>query len=126
MRECNLLIGTSFLEEGIDLPKCNVVIRFDVPKDYRSYVYTKERARASDSLYCLLVNFNERENFIEECAKFFEIEQLLLRKCSNLEPPEQEEKDADLYSDLIVPFCPMLKENCPRVDLSTAIALVNR
>lgn len=76
MRDCNLLIGTSFLEEGIDLPKCNLVIRFDVPKDYRSYVHTKERARAADSLYCLLVNFNQRDKFIEELAKYYEIEQV--------------------------------------------------
>lgn len=41
MHDCNLLIGTSVLEEGIDLPKCNLVVRWDTPKSYRSYVQCK-------------------------------------------------------------------------------------
>lgn len=43
MHDCNLLIGTSVLEEGIDLPKCNLVVRWDTPKSYRSYVQCKGR-----------------------------------------------------------------------------------
>lgn len=38
MHNCNLLIGTSVLEEGIELPRCNLVIRFNTPSTYRSYV----------------------------------------------------------------------------------------
>lgn len=74
IRACNLLIGTSFLEEGIDLPKCNLVIRFDVPKNYRSYINTKERARAADSLYCLMVDSHCREAFVNDLAKYYETE----------------------------------------------------
>jgi endoribonuclease Dicer len=55
MRECNLLIGTSVLEEGIDLPKCNLVIRWDPPTNYRSYVQCKGRARAYYALYIIMV-----------------------------------------------------------------------
>ena len=40
-REINLLISTSLLEEGIDVPKCNLVVRFDHPTDYRSYLQSK-------------------------------------------------------------------------------------
>lgn len=75
-RECNVLIGTSFLEEGIDLPKCNLVVRFNVPQDYRSYVFSKERARATDSWFCLLINDNERHAFIQRLAEFMEIEKV--------------------------------------------------
>lgn len=74
IRACNLLIGTSFLEEGIELPKCNLVIRFDVPKHYRSYINTKERARAANSLFCLLVGPNEKDDFVHELAKYYETE----------------------------------------------------
>lgn len=152
MRVCNLLIGTSFLEEGIDLPKCNLVIRFDMPENYRSYINTKERARATDSLHCLLVDVNMRESFVKELGRYYETEsvrmvlcwlwnyffsiswclfrtflfQMLLSKCGHLEPSEDEEKEADRYSQLIEPFCPLLKKDCPHVDLSSAIALVNR
>ncbi|KAL0276264.1 UNVERIFIED_CONTAM: hypothetical protein PYX00_003870 [Menopon gallinae] len=125
-RECNVLIGTSFLEEGIDLPKCNLVIRFNVPQNYRSYVFSKERARATDSLFCLLINDTERDGFVQRLAEFIEIERLLLKKCMNLEPKDDEEKEADQYVQLIEPFCPLMKKNAAYVDLSTAIAHVNR
>lgn len=40
-REINVLIATSSLEEGVDLPRCNVVIQFDPPTSYRSYIQSK-------------------------------------------------------------------------------------
>lgn len=55
MHECNLLIGTSVLEEAIELPKCNLVIRWDIPNTYRSYVQCKGRARASLAYHILMV-----------------------------------------------------------------------
>jgi len=40
-REINVLIATSTFEEGVDLPRCNVVIQFDPPASYRSYIQSK-------------------------------------------------------------------------------------
>lgn len=56
MHECNLLITTSVLEEGFDLPKCNLVIRFNQPESYRSYVQCKGRAKASAALHVIMVS----------------------------------------------------------------------
>lgn len=56
MHECNLLIGTAVLEEGIDLPKCNLVIRWDAPKTYRSYVQCKGKARAANAYHVIMVS----------------------------------------------------------------------
>lgn len=55
MHDCNLLIGTSVLEEGIDLPKCNLVIRWDAPVTYRSYVQCKGRSRALHAFHIIMV-----------------------------------------------------------------------
>lgn len=38
---CNLLVATSVLEEGIDVPACNLIVRFDRIKTYCDYVQTK-------------------------------------------------------------------------------------
>lgn len=40
-REINVLIATSSLEDSVDLPRCNVVIQFDPPTSYRSYIQSK-------------------------------------------------------------------------------------
>ena len=59
--EFNLLIATCVVEEGLDIPSCNVVCRFDFPKTFRSYVQSKGRARAKDSSYYILVDRDEQE-----------------------------------------------------------------
>ena len=61
--EFNLLIATSVVEEGLDVPKCNFVVRFDFPKNFGSYVQSKGRARAKNSVYCMLV---EQQDMMEK------------------------------------------------------------
>ncbi|KAJ9599475.1 hypothetical protein L9F63_010045, partial [Diploptera punctata] len=126
MRECNLLVGTSVLEEGIDVPKCNLVIHFNVPKVYRSYVQSKGRARAQDAYYILMIEEDQTNDFIMELAQYFEIEQMLLRKCANREPSEEEECEADKYTDLVEAYRPTDSVDSPSVNMATAVALVNR
>ena len=41
--KCNVLISTSILEEGADIPKANLVVRFDVPSHFPSYVHSLGR-----------------------------------------------------------------------------------
>jgi hypothetical protein len=51
---------------------------------------------------------------------------MLLRKCANLEPSEEEELEADKYTDLVEAYCPGDCPNSPSVNMATAVALVNR
>ncbi|CAO1443231.1 unnamed protein product [Diamesa tonsa] len=69
MHECNLLISTAILEEGFDLPKCNLVVRWDVPQSYRSYVQCKSRARASNALHIIIVTPTVKKMNLREASE---------------------------------------------------------
>ncbi|KAG1358569.1 putative Endoribonuclease Dicer [Cocos nucifera] len=65
----NLLFTTDVAEEGIDIPDCSCVIRFDLPKTVRSYVQSHGRARQAGSLYVIML---ERGN-IQQRNLLFDI-----------------------------------------------------
>jgi ERCC4-related helicase len=58
----NLMIATNVLEEGIDIPACNRVICFDLPKNLISFVQRRGRARQPDSQYMLFVARNDLQS----------------------------------------------------------------
>ncbi|CAN1351385.1 Endoribonuclease Dicer homolog 3a [Linum perenne] len=51
----NLLFATDVVEEGIHVPKCSCVIRFDLPKTVRSYVQSRGRARQHNSMFVTML-----------------------------------------------------------------------
>ncbi|KAG5946219.1 hypothetical protein E4U59_004274 [Claviceps monticola] len=53
----NILIATSVLEEGIDVPACNMVICFDHPSTPKAFVQRRGRARMGDSRLLLLSEY---------------------------------------------------------------------
>lgn len=74
--ETNLLIATSIVEEGVDIPKCNLVVRFDLPTEYRSYVQSKGRARAPVSNYIMLADSERTKAFEEDLTTYKAIEKV--------------------------------------------------
>ncbi|KAL6922751.1 hypothetical protein FSST1_000025 [Fusarium sambucinum] len=51
----NCLFATSVAEEGIDVPECDLVIRFDLYKSVIQYVQSKGRARQKSSRYITML-----------------------------------------------------------------------
>ncbi|KAK7410183.1 hypothetical protein VNO78_00768 [Psophocarpus tetragonolobus] len=51
----NLLFTTDVLEEGIHVPNCSCVIRFDLPKTVRSYVQSRGRSRQANSQFIVML-----------------------------------------------------------------------
>ncbi|CAN0863618.1 Endoribonuclease Dicer homolog 3a [Linum grandiflorum] len=51
----NLLFTTDVVEEGIDVPKCSCVVRFDLPRTVRSYVQSRGRAREHNSIFVTML-----------------------------------------------------------------------
>uniref|UniRef100_A0A3P9AQ36 ribonuclease III n=1 Tax=Esox lucius TaxID=8010 RepID=A0A3P9AQ36_ESOLU len=124
--ETNLLIATSIVEEGVDIPKCNLVVRFDLPTEYRSYVQSKGRARAPVSNYIMLADSERTKTFQDDLNTYKAIEKILRKKCSKasgvgevLEP----ELDDD---NVLPPYVLRSEDGGPSVTINTAIGHINR
>lgn len=57
----NLLISTSVLEEGIDVPSCNLVICFERPVNLKSFIQIRGRARDRDSKLVVLLDTTQSD-----------------------------------------------------------------
>lgn len=76
-KEFNLLVASNVLEEGIDMPNCSLVVKFDKPTNYRSYVQSKGRARHRDSFYYILVSVEDYSTFQKSYITYQQVENIL-------------------------------------------------
>ncbi|XP_014251027.1 endoribonuclease Dicer isoform X2 [Cimex lectularius] len=116
----NVLFASDVIEEGIDIPLCNKVIKFDVPKTYRSYIQSKGRARHCKSEYILLVE-NDDNRFIKMYPQFKIIENTIftiLGFKNNISIDDLEVENIESFE----PFGP----TGSKVTAFSAISLVNR
>nr|WOD55121.1 DICER-like protein 3 [Abelmoschus esculentus] len=64
----SLLFTTDVVEEGIHVPNCCYVIRFDLPKTVRSYVQSRGRARQNNSEFIMMLergNLKQRNHIYD-------------------------------------------------------------
>ena len=61
----NLLIATSVAEEGLDVPECNLVIRFQHVSNEIAQVQTEGRARAENSQRITILSSNSKKQYRE-------------------------------------------------------------
>ncbi|XP_045863620.1 endoribonuclease Dicer [Meles meles] len=125
--ETNLLIATSIVEEGVDIPKCNLVVRFDLPTEYRSYVQSKGRARAPISNYIMLADTDKIKSFEEDLKTYKAIEKILRNKCSkSVDTGETDVEPVVDDDDVFPPYVLRPDDGGPRVTINTAIGHINR
>ena len=67
----NVLVATSVVEEGLDVRKCNLVVRFDGMNNYREYAQSKGRARAKDSKFIVMACDGEQFHDTHNQLKVF-------------------------------------------------------
>ncbi|KAI0885310.1 uncharacterized protein GGS22DRAFT_163408 [Annulohypoxylon maeteangense] len=92
----NLLIATSVLEEGIDVPACNMVICFDKPDNLKGFIQRRGRARMRESKLILLLDNPTRQvdewtALEEEMKKRYEEDVRQIQELVELEESEQTE-----------------------------------
>lgn len=94
-KETNCIVSTNVLEEGVDLQMCNLVIAFEDPKTYRSYVQARGRARVDNSNYIVLIGEQDKQKFMQKVTKWQaidrELKKQLLFKTINRPAPTQED-----------------------------------
>lgn len=130
-RDCNILVATSVMEDGIDVPACHLVVRYDLPTTYRAYVHSKARARARKAHYVLLVEEEQLNGFLGDLSQFHAIEQILLHKSGYGQPNKKliwrqfQLRAEEVLNKLHPPYRPSESAKTT-ANLSNAIAVVNR
>ncbi|KAK5330969.1 Dicer-like protein 2 [Exophiala xenobiotica] len=66
----DICVATSVAEEGIDIQAVNLVIRYDDPKQFVSFLQSRGRARQKDSKFVHFRNTGDDKNKYEEWRKF--------------------------------------------------------
>jgi len=95
--EINLLIATSVLEEGIDVPQCNLVICFDEPANLKSFVQRRGRARLRESKLVMLLEKSAKNRMAEwerlerEMKLLYEEEERTVQKLAKYDEVEREQ-----------------------------------
>lgn len=90
----NLLVATSVLEEGIDVPACNLVICVDKPSHLRSFIQRRGRARMRESHLYLFTDEEQAdtstnwEDLEAEMKRHYEDDMRKLQKLKALEDAE--------------------------------------
>ena len=121
----NLLVSTSVVEEGVDVPKCNLVVRFDFPKTLQSYIQSKGRARAKESTFLILIERENQAQVSSQLRDYRLLEEELKRLCHNREVPG-EEAILERMEEIVPPYTPFGIEAGTRATLSSSLPLIHR
>ncbi|XP_023029780.1 dicer-2 [Leptinotarsa decemlineata] len=107
-KEINVLVASDVLEEGVDIPRCTLVVKYDKPKDYRSYIQSKGRARHKASIYYMIVEEEEITKYSAKYKDFQLVEETLnnylIGKNTERQEPDKDEIEKMYQEDELPPY----------------------
>lgn len=125
----NLLICTNLMEEGVDIPMCSLVVKFDHPENYRSYIQSKGRTRHKEGNYVIMVSNKLEHKFRSSYETFQRIENELNSQLVNSNAcnrPGPTSKDIQkMYNELELPTYYVDDNQSAHVTMNDAVALVH-
>ncbi|XP_016077486.1 PREDICTED: probable ATP-dependent RNA helicase DHX58 [Miniopterus natalensis] len=99
----NLLVATSVAEEGLDIPQCNVVVRYGLLTNEISMVQARGRARADQSVYSFVATQGSRELRREQTNEALEnLMEQAVAAVQAMDQAEYEAKIRDLQHEALV------------------------
>lgn len=126
-KETNVLMASNVLEEGVDISTCSLVIKFNYPEDYRSYIQSKGRARNPSSLYYMIVEESSLPKFQEKYLQYQKIESILqdflVGQNKQRSEPSQRAIDEMYNEDQLPPYY-VDGPNSAKVDMVSAVSLL--
>ncbi|KAJ5337920.1 hypothetical protein N7452_004648 [Penicillium brevicompactum] len=85
--DVNCLFATAVAEEGLDIPDCNLVVRFNLYDTVIQYVQSRGRARHSDSVYATMVE--ERNRYHQMRIQEVKKAEVLMRNFCDMLPEDR-------------------------------------
>ncbi|XP_076046340.1 endoribonuclease Dicer-like isoform X2 [Oratosquilla oratoria] len=120
----NVIVSTSVLEEGIDVPVCNVIIRFDPPSNFRSYVQARGRARDTPSQYVFFASKDGKVG--DDISSYKKIENYLKSNCHDRKHPNEEDiRNYFKRDESLPPYAPYDALGA-KVTMVSVLGLINK
>lgn len=105
----NLLISTSVAEEGLDIPQCNLVVRYGLLTNEIAQKQAVGRARATDSRYSVVAQEGGKELCREKVNDHLEVlADAAVAKVQEMSPADFRKKVRGSRPFLLRHLCPFL------------------